>query len=561
MQPAPAICQVCQTPHAPAEIACDNCGLIFASYMAPDGPAAQPRCPACAQPVRPHARVCGACGTPLTQAYAPLPPGRSLANGRYTIQRAISRGGMGAIYLAIDHETFDRPVVVKAMLDYFDPTKPQEVATARARFLQEAQTLALLRHPAIPQIFGYFQDGPHNYIVMEYVEGHDLDYQLTHVDESTGATIPGRPYDHEDVLRWGVALCQVLEYLASRRPDPVVHHDIKPANLLLDRNSAIIRLVDFGTARARLLAQSGGGVGLQQSSVFGTQGYAAPEQYVGQSEPRSDVYALAATLYHLATDDDPRQHPFTFPRLDQLGLLSHILQDALDPRAARRPSAVELRRRLESAIVPTAAPVLYAPDGAAIYDTAALVRWCEADWWQTLRWLRYGNLPEQIERRWGMTRLAQELHDLKRQDDGNHLIDRMLVLLDPHGFGKASPRLKADRPEVDFGALRGRSGDAALTITNDSRRYVEAAIDLPAWLIADRATFTLVPGQQVTIVLQARLRGIWFGGRVWGAVRVRDRSQVQLGYSETNNFLLSVPVRASASFWATIVRRTLRGQP
>ncbi len=98
-------------------------------------------------------------------AYTALQLGQTLAHGRYTVQLALSKGGMGAIYLATDHEAFDRTVVVKAMLDYFDPTNPQEIRIAREHFLHEARTLSTLRHPAIPQIYTYFQDGPHNYIV------------------------------------------------------------------------------------------------------------------------------------------------------------------------------------------------------------------------------------------------------------------------------------------------------------------------------------------------------------------------------------------------------------
>src|SRR4051794_11290815 len=338
---SPGACPVCRAPYSSGDTYCSQCGLIFGSQPAatsgtarqvvvPIPPAAAPPiCPACGRVARPTAKGCGACGTLLTVGYRQLQPGRRLANGRYTIQRALSKGGMGAIYLASDHETFDRPVVIKAMLDYFDPHDIREAEAAKARFLHEARTLSTLRHPAIPQIFTYFADGPHNYIVMEYIEGADLEKGLTHEDDATGRLVAGQSYNARDVLRWSIALCRVLDYLANRQPHAVIHHDIKPANLLLDGSSDDIRLVDFGTARARLLVQAGAGVGLQKSSIFGTQGYAPPEQYGGQSEPRSDVYALAATLYHLLTDDDPRSHPFDFPHLKHLGALGKVLAPAL----------------------------------------------------------------------------------------------------------------------------------------------------------------------------------------------------------------------------------------
>jgi serine/threonine protein kinase len=433
-----------------------------------------------------------------------LRPGQTLAQGRYTIQRALSKGGMGAIYLAADHDAFDRIVVVKAMLDYFDPADPQAVQSARDRFLQEAKTLAALRHPAIPQIYTYFQDGPRNYIVMEWIEGLDLEQRLSHRDDTTSQSVPGQPYPEADVLRWGVALCRVLEYLASRKPDPVVHHDIKPANLVLDSNSGDIRLVDFGTARARLLIQSGG-VGLAQSSIYGTNGYAAPEQYRGQSEARSDVYALAATLYHLATDDDPRSHPFSFPRLMQIGELGPALGSALNRDVKRRPSALELRHRLEALLAPAALPI-QAPDGADLADERALVGWCERHWDEGIDWL-YGGLPEQIQVVWGKTKLARDvreairLHD-KDRDAG---FDAALALLDPAGFGAAQPSLKSSISTLDYGTLRDHryTSDRTVILTNSGRRYVQARLQLPSWLSTDTPGLALRPGQQAEVKLIA----------------------------------------------------------
>src|SRR5262249_53453603 len=148
-----------------------------------------------------------------------------------------------------------------------------------------------------------------------------------------------------DVLRWGVALCRALEYMAGRQPHPALHRDIKPANLVIDRGSGDVRLVNFGGSTARPLALSGGDQ-MSRSPLMGTHGYAAPEQYTGQSEPRSDVYALAATLYHLATDDDPRAHPFQF-YLERLGRLGQALDAALQLDVAARLDAADLLRRLE----------------------------------------------------------------------------------------------------------------------------------------------------------------------------------------------------------------------
>ncbi len=84
----------------------------------------------------------------------------------------------------------------------------------------------------------------------------------------------GRPYSIGDVLRWGIQLCDVLIYLSEQKP-PVVHHDIKPANIIIDRATGDACLVDFGAAKARLVVQPGGRVGVQQSSIYGTEGYAA----------------------------------------------------------------------------------------------------------------------------------------------------------------------------------------------------------------------------------------------------------------------------------------------
>jgi serine/threonine protein kinase len=261
---------------------------------------------------------------------------------------------MGALYLVKDQDAFGRVRVLKELLDYVDPADYPDrtayegaVQRAHERFEDEARILAQLHHRGIPEIIAYFSELGRNYIVMEYVEGKDLNVGLTHVNED-GQLVQGQPYPVEDVVRWGIQVCKILEYLGTRKPTPVIHHDIKPANLILDKNTGDIRLVDFGTAQVRLAAQLDAKSALKKASVFGTIGYAPPEQYQGKSVPKSDVYALAATMYHLLTDDDPQQHPMSFPWPKSLERpLLRALSRAVEPDLRRRSTAAQLRRSLE----------------------------------------------------------------------------------------------------------------------------------------------------------------------------------------------------------------------
>jgi len=307
-------------------------------------------CPKCGKLARSGAKFCAACGMPLVvaTAWVPLQPGELIKDGTYRVVRSLSRGGMGVLYLVEDLGAFGRYRVLKQMLDYVDPADypdwaayQQAVQRAHVRFEEEARILASLHHPNIPDIIAYFTEQGRNYIVMEYIEGMSLDEAVSRVDAS-GRKVPTRRLTPEQIARYGVQICRILEYLSSLNP-PVVHHDIKPANIIIDKTDTAW-LVDFGTAKARLTVQPGGKVGLQKSSIYGTVGYAPPEQYQGQSTPKSDVYALAATMYHLLTDDDPGDHPFSFPALSQV---DSILSKALEPDPSRRINATEFRQALE----------------------------------------------------------------------------------------------------------------------------------------------------------------------------------------------------------------------
>lgn len=432
-----------------------------------------------------------------------LVPGQSLAGGRYTVERSLSRGGMGAIDLALDHEAFGRHVVIKTMLDPEAPAGPAEQQAALERFEREARTLAALRFPTIPRIYSCFQEGGQTFIAMEYIEGTDLSAQLTRADEATGQPIPGRPAPITSVVRWGVALCRTLEYLASREP-PVVHQDIKPANLILARDSGELYLVDFGAARLRPVTAPGGG----KTAIFGTPGYAAPEQFQGHSEPRSDVYALAATLYHLATDDDPAEHLFDYPRLPLMGYIGQILRGALHPDPAMRPSATELRVQLEALQVAEGRRPLRAPDGTVLFHERELSDWCERNWREAAAWL-YGSLPERLEADWVRPDLARNLRRWSEPHAGapDRGLDAVLAQLDARGYGAAEPLLRPHAEAVDLGVVLVETPlGTHLELKNIGRRYLEATVEHPAWLRVRPTTIALIPGESVSLDFEATSR-------------------------------------------------------
>jgi serine/threonine protein kinase len=492
-------CPGCQSIYSPGTPICATCGRVLAAVLEtiPIGTSpALETIPIGAPAARPQ--------PPPRRLFAPLLPGQPLAGGRYTILRPLSRGGMGALYLATDREAFDRTVVIKGLLDDAVGGTPEEAQAARARFEREARTLAALAYPTIPQIFSYFREGAQNYIVMAYIEGRDLSQGLTHVDSGTQQVVGGRAYPLANVLRWGVALCRTLEYLSSKTP-PVVHQDIKPANLILNRHSEELFLVDFGAARARAhLSAAGHG----QTAVFGTPGYAAPEQYQGLGNQRSDVYALAATLYHLATDDDPGAHPFSFPRLGYLGYLGPILRAALKPEWNERPTATALREQIEAVLAPESGRVLYSPDQVALTNEQELAAWCEQHWAAAAEWLYHG-LPDHVQISWVKLALAGNLRRCVQQhlSDPNAGLDAAIALLDRSGFGAAAAALVAEPQTLElerFTSLANEQyANGQLVIRNGGRRYVHAAIALPPWMSTPAPDVALIGGQETTLALRA----------------------------------------------------------
>jgi outer membrane protein assembly factor BamB len=223
-----------------------------------------------------------------------LQPGATLQN-RYQIQNVLGVGGMGSVYRARDlrFPNVNKLVAVKEILNLApDPTVREMIVKT---FEREANILATLSHPAIPQIYDYFTQGDRSFLVQEYIEGKDLEAFL--------GDAPGL-LTEDLVAEWTVQLCDVLSYLHNHEPDPIVFRDLKPSNVMLDQHRRI-RLIDFGIARAFAAGQKG--------TMIGTEGYSPPEQYRGEASPPGDIYALGATLHHLLTKQDPRlEPPFSF---------------------------------------------------------------------------------------------------------------------------------------------------------------------------------------------------------------------------------------------------------
>jgi eukaryotic-like serine/threonine-protein kinase len=221
-----------------------------------------------------------------------LDPG-ILLNGRYEIVRRIGGGGMGAVYLAKDRNLGDAPRAVKEMVEaHLDPTQHEK---AIGDFKRESLLLTSLEHPSIPTIYDYFYDEKAGrfYLVMKYISGGDLASRLR-------SAAAGR-LDERTVTDWGMQVADVLEYLHTR-PKSIIYRDLKPANLMIDGNTSRVMLIDFGIAR--WVKQEEKGV-----TAVGTMGYAPPELFGGRVEPRSDIYSLGATMFHLLTGADPQDNP------------------------------------------------------------------------------------------------------------------------------------------------------------------------------------------------------------------------------------------------------------
>ncbi|MGN0621777.1 MAG: serine/threonine protein kinase [Porcipelethomonas sp.] len=213
----------------------------------------------------------------------------SIVDGKYKILNKIGQGGMSVVYLAMN-ERANKQWAIKEIRK--DGTQNFEVV--KQGLIAETGILKKLHHPNLPSIIDVIEDGDTFLIVMDYIEGNTLEKYL----KTYGAQ------KQEDVIEWAKQLCDVLGYLHSRVP-PIIYRDMKPSNVML-RPDGRVALIDFGTARE---FKNGN---VADTTCLGTKGYAAPEQYGdrGQTDARTDIYCLGATLYHLVTGHNPANPPY-----------------------------------------------------------------------------------------------------------------------------------------------------------------------------------------------------------------------------------------------------------
>ncbi|NOT46342.1 MAG: protein kinase [Acidobacteria bacterium] len=284
----------------------------------------------------------------------PLAEGTVL-NGRYEIIRKIGGGGMGAVYLASDNNLGGVLRAVKEMVQTHIEEEQQEKAIND--FKRESMILSSLDHVSIPTIYDYFYDEKESrfYLVMKYISGGDLSARLR--------SAPEGKVDEKSVCEWAIQIIDVLDYLHNQ-PSTIVYRDLKPSNIMIDGNSGRAMLIDFGIARSISQKEEKG------VTAVGTMGYAPPELFSGKVEPRSDIYSLGSTMFHLLTGADPQSNPlliFDFqknPRPRQINSqlsdqMERLIMKAVQYNADERfHSAAEMREVLEEHLLKLKAGIL-----------------------------------------------------------------------------------------------------------------------------------------------------------------------------------------------------------
>lgn len=256
----------------------------------------------------------------------------SVVDGKYKILNKIGQGGMSIVYLAMNERANKQWAIKEVRKDGI-----QNFEVVKQGLIVETDMLKKLTHPHLPSIVDVIDEDGRFLIVMDYIEGNPLSQAL----KDYGA----QPQDL--VIEWAKQLCDVLGYLHTRN-SPIIYRDMKPSNVML-KPDGNLTLIDFGTAR-EYKSNS-----VADTTCLGTQGYAAPEQFggQGQTDARTDIYCLGATLYHLVTGHNPSEPPYEmYPIRHWNPALSSGLEEIILKCTQRNPndryqSCAELMYALE----------------------------------------------------------------------------------------------------------------------------------------------------------------------------------------------------------------------
>lgn len=258
----------------------------------------------------------------------------SLVDNKYKILNEVGHGGMSVVYLAINERANKTWAVKEIRKDGV-----YDFEAVKQGLVVETDMLKRLNHDHLPSIIDVIDQEDSFLIVMDYIEGQSLQSLLKN----------GGAQPQKLVLEWGIQLCDVLGYLHSREP-AIIYRDMKPANVMLKPNGDVT-LIDFGTAREFKNRSM-----VEDTTCLGTRGYAAPEQFGGrgQTDARTDIYCLGATLYHLITGHSPAEPPYEIkplsywnPSFAGSGLEYIISKCCQQDPAARYQNCAELMYDLE----------------------------------------------------------------------------------------------------------------------------------------------------------------------------------------------------------------------
>ena len=256
----------------------------------------------------------------------------SLVDGKYKILHKVGQGGMSVVYLAMNEKANKQWAVKEVRKDGI-----RDFEVVKQGLVAETDILKKLNHPNLPSIIDVIDTDESFIIIMDYIQGNSLNKAL----EEFGAQ------PQENVIVWAKQLCDVLNYLHTRTP-AIIYRDMKPANVML-KPDGNVTLIDFGTAREYKEKN------LADTTCLGTVGYAAPEQFggMGQTDARTDIYCLGATLYHLVTGMNPCEPPYEIKPIRTInpslssGLEKIILKCCQRDPNDRYQSAAELMFALE----------------------------------------------------------------------------------------------------------------------------------------------------------------------------------------------------------------------